>query len=57
MLTPEQALEKAKEIVEKNGDSPASNHFDLDELLCEILMPLGYRELIEFYQAQTRWFE
>jgi len=61
-MTPEEALAKAKEIVE--GKNKAGNwclevegHQDLDDLLCEILVSLGYGDLVEFYKKQERWFE
>jgi hypothetical protein len=60
MLTPEQALEKARQIIEDDKKKPNSEpkiHYDLDELLCEILRPLGYSALVDLYHEQTRWFE
>lgn len=60
MLTPEQALEKAQEIIEEHSKNPNAKpeiHYDLDELFCEILRPLGYGKLIDLYHEQTRWFE
>jgi hypothetical protein len=55
MLTPEQALEKAQKIIEAQDE--VSIHVELDDLLCEILRPLGYSKLIDLYHEQTRWFE
>jgi hypothetical protein len=57
MLTPEQALEKAEKIIKEGNDDPAKIHPELDDLLCELLRPLGYGKLIDLYYEQERWFE
>jgi hypothetical protein len=70
MLTPEQALEKAKQVagelrevtnhdgtkrLQILGDTEAV-HSQLDDLLCEILRPLGYGELVDFFQKLEMWY-
>lgn len=60
-MTPEEALEEAKQIVLKNSDDgcyfPEKGHPDIDDLFCDVLRSLGYSELVDYYLEQERWFE
>jgi hypothetical protein len=55
-MTQDEALEKMREIVEGTHDDPESTHPDLDDVLCAVLRSLGYDKLIDYYEAQERWF-
>lgn len=62
-ITPDEALARAIKIVTTRnpgiygGSGAGGGHFELDELLCEVLRSLGYDKLIDYYENKDRWFE
>lgn len=53
-MTREEALERLKEL-DKSGDTEAA-HADADEVLCELLIALGYEDVVRAYKKIDKWF-
>lgn len=56
VITPKEATEKAKKIVEKDFHDPEVSHQELDGLLCEVLESAGYGELVEVFRESAKWY-
>ena len=54
-ITPEQALSKLKELLERGNDTEY-DHQEADGILCELLMSLGHVEVVEVYRQIPKWF-
>lgn len=54
VMTPEE-FKKAMEDWAKSGDIER-RHFAMDELMCEVLSSLGYREGIKIYNDTEAWY-
>ena len=56
----ELAVLKAKKILSDNannvGFDEEESHYQLDELLCEILQEEGYVELVEIFKGSPKWY-
>lgn len=49
-----EAVEKMKECV-NNGDIEVA-HLDADNILCDVLTQLGYKELVDLYEKVNKWY-
>lgn len=49
-----EAVEKMKECV-NNGDTEVA-HIDADNILCDVLTQLGYKELVDLYEKVKKWY-
>lgn len=49
-----EAIEKMKECV-NNGDIEVA-HLDADDILCDVLTQLGYKELVDLYKKVDKWY-
>lgn len=49
-----EAVEKMKECV-NNGDTEVA-HLDADDILCDVLTQLGYKELVDLYEKVNKWY-
>ena len=49
-----EAVEKMKECV-NNSDIELS-HLDADNILCDVLTQLGYKELVDLYEKVNKWY-
>lgn len=49
-----EAVEKMKECV-NNGDTEVA-HIDADDILCDVLTQLGYKELVDLYEKVKKWY-
>ena len=49
-----EAVEKMKECV-NNGDTEVA-HLDADNILCDVLTQLGYKELVDLYEKVKKWY-
>lgn len=49
-----EAVEKMKECV-NNGDTEVA-HLDADNILCDVLTQLGYKELVDLYEKVNKWY-
>ncbi len=50
-----EAIEKMKECVKNNGDIEVA-HLDADNILCDVLTQLGYKELVDLYKKVDKWY-
>lgn len=50
-----EAVEKMKECVKNNGDIEVA-HLDADNILCDVLTQLGYKELVDLYKKVDKWY-
>ena len=46
----------AKLIQCQNNDDIEDCHSDADDILCELLISLGYKEVVEEYEKVEKWF-
>lgn len=49
-----EAIEKMKKCV-NNGDTEVA-HLDADDILCDVLTQLGYKELVDLYEKVKKWY-
>ena len=49
-----EAVEKMKECV-NNSDTELA-HLDEDNILCDVLTQLGYKELVDLYEKVNKWY-
>ncbi len=49
-----EAVEKMKECV-NSGDTEVA-HLDADDILCDVLTQLGYKELVDLYEKVNKWY-
>ena len=56
-MTPEEFEQKMQEIQKENGFNEKIAHEDMDDLMCEVLISLGYVKGIEIFKAQPKWYE
>ena len=49
-----EAVEKMKECV-NNSDTELA-HLDADNILCDVLTQLGYKELVDLYEKVHKWY-
>ena len=54
MVDTEKYIARIKAI-QKNHDTEEA-HLDADQVLCELLTELGYKELVEEYDNVDKWF-
>ena len=38
-----------------NGDTEVA-HLDADNILCDVLTQLGYKELVDLYEKVKKWY-
>ncbi len=55
-MTPEEFLAKMKQIEAKYGEDVERVHATADDLLCEALESLGYKEGLRVYEGIHKWF-
>ena len=53
-MTPKEFAAKMREIDEKNDTE--SSHWKQDELMCEILASLGYKEGVDIFNSTEKWY-
>lgn len=53
-MTREEAIEKLKHC-QKSGDTECA-HSDADDVLCELLVSLGYEDVIAEYALVDKWY-
>lgn len=49
-----EAIEKMKKCV-NNGDTECG-HIEADDILCDVLTQLGYKELVDLYEKVKKWY-
>ena len=54
-MTPEEFAKRMREIF-ASGYDPERAHGDADDLLCEVLASLGYKEGVDTFRQATRWY-
>ena len=54
-MTPQEFANKMQEIFENNYD-PEGNHCNADDLLCAVLIALGYGEGIGIFKKADKWY-
>lgn len=55
-MTPDEFAEKMKKIIEDTGCYEETFHWEADELMCEILVSLGYEKGVKIFQKQLEWY-
>lgn len=54
MMTREEAIKELKELF-KNCDTEG-DHVDADNVLCRLLIQLGYDDVVEAYNKIHKWY-
>ena len=52
-MTEEEAVTKMQEIMHHDIESA---HMEADDILCSLLISLGYQRLIEVYRQIDKWY-
>ena len=55
-MTPDEFAEKMKKIIEDTGGYEEAFHGEADDLMCELLVSLGYAEGVEIFKKQPKWY-
>ena len=53
-MTRDKALETLKAL--KDIGDPEVAHLDADDILCSVLIDLGYEDVVEAYGAVPKWY-
>ena len=54
VITDDEAYLEAKEINEE--EDTETSHVKLDDLLCKVLLSLGYDRLVKEFQSSDKWY-
>jgi TRAP-type uncharacterized transport system substrate-binding protein len=52
----EEAVFQMKKALELNIDNVEKSHMNADEILCQVLQALGYKELVDIYIEIDKWY-
>lgn len=52
-MTKEEAIAKLKAI---DNDDPEMGHLEGDKILCEFLVSLGYKEVVDAWEELDKWY-
>jgi hypothetical protein len=55
-MSPEEFKKAMQEIREKFGGDEEAAHDKMDNLICDLLVTLGYSEGIEIFKRQDKWY-
>lgn len=56
IMDPNEFSEKMWRIKIRQGSAPDDKHIDADELMCELLESLGYREGVRYFKEMEKWY-
>lgn len=54
IMTPEEFKNEMQKL-DENGDTEVS-HSNMDDLMCDLLESLGYKEGIKIFKASEKWY-
>ena len=55
-MTPDEFAEKMTKIIKDTGGYEEAFHGEADDLMCELLVSLGYSEGVEIFKKQPKWY-
>jgi len=55
-LTPEAFTAVMDNIKKRNGGDPESTHYEMDDVMCDLLCALGYGAGIEIFNSTSKWY-
>jgi hypothetical protein len=55
-MNPETFKQKMYEIRDAEHNDVETKHIDADEIMCEVLIELGYGEGITIFQKMKKWY-
>jgi hypothetical protein len=55
-MTREEAIASLKKIHEEYGADVESDHLFADEILCELLISLGYEDVVFEWEKIDKWY-
>ena len=55
-MSPAEFSEKMWRIKIRRDSTPEYDHIDADELMCELLENLGYREGVRYFKEMEKWY-
>lgn len=56
VMTPKEFAEEIKELALKFSDDPEVMHGKMDDLLCEVLNSLGYKEGVKAFKVSDKYY-
>lgn len=56
IMTPDEFYRELQKIWLKCGNDYESSHSEMDDLMCDLLESLGYKDGIEFFKKSHRWY-
>ena len=54
MMNPKEFADKMRQIADKKDTE--RGHVEMDDLMCELLKSLGYREGVEIFDDAPKWY-
>jgi hypothetical protein len=57
ITTPEQFRDDMQKIRKEVGGDEVIAHIRMDEVLCRVLVELGYRDGVAIFDKQAKWYE
>lgn len=55
-FSPDELLDEMKALKEEYPRSPEHFHKTADELMCDLLVELGYEKAVAFFRAEKKWY-
>lgn len=52
----EEAVKKLEEIAEQSDADPETAHVKADSILCQCLVELGHKEIVDAYDKVYKWY-
>jgi len=49
-------INRLNSIINRDGDDTEREHVEADEILCEMLIELGYEDIVELYYKIGKWY-
>ena len=55
-MTPKDFEFEMQTLIAKHGDDIETLHYEMDELMCEVLTELGYGKGVTVFENADRWY-
>lgn len=57
LMNNEQAYEALERIKDRGVTDTEEDHREADQILCSLLMNLGYEDVVRVYESITKWYD
>jgi len=55
-MTPEEAIEELSALAGELHPDIEANHLQADDILCQLLIALGYSEVVRMWRRVPKWY-